>query len=100
LELSGVLVDERLLVGLLLFESLSLGIDNGGLLVLLGAEDFSSSEDRSIRVQLVQESKVLEWVSLSVEVSWGSLGVTDSSLDFIRVEDSVNVRVSDRGLRE
>lgn len=89
---------ELLVDGLL--GSLSLGIDDGGLLFLLGVDDFSSSEDRGVRVQLVQKSKVLKWVSLSVEVSWGTLGVTDSRLNFIRVEDSVDVSVSNRGLRE
>lgn len=90
---------ELLVVDLL--DSLSLGIDNGGLLVLvLAAYDFSSSENRGVWVQLVKEGKVLKRVSLSVEASWSSLGVTDSGLNFIRVDDSGDIRVSNRGLRE
>jgi hypothetical protein len=98
------ILSEEHLVELLvvdLLDGLSLFVNYCSLLGLaLLVQDFSSSKNRSVRVQLGQQGKVLEWVSLSLEVSNVRLSVTDSSLDFIRVDDSSYISISNLRTRE
>jgi len=76
---------------------LALGLQD--LLLGFGSE-LNASLTLGIRIQLNEDTEVLEWVLLLGTVLDHLLGSTENGLDFVRVDDTVEIGVDDLGVRK